>query len=188
MNATPADEAPILTCYVAVGSNVGDRMANIAFACDALEAMYPEVWDVRCSTIYETRPLGPSTGMFLNAVFRFQTQLVPGDMLVALLSIETRAGRGRTERWGPRTLDLDLLLAIPQGSMRSLQASDTRLELPHPRMLERDFVLCPLEELLEPQVLLHELPLSNWIERLLTRTVIRQYSSECARRTAPESR
>jgi 2-amino-4-hydroxy-6-hydroxymethyldihydropteridine diphosphokinase len=131
-----------LDAYVALGSNLGDRRAFLEGALAALD----ETRSVRvlaCSRFYETEPLGPPPqGPYLNAVARLETELAPRALLGLLLELEERAGRERGAiRNAPRTLDLDLLL---HGS--SCLAEDG-LELPHPRMHERAFVLEPLCEI-----------------------------------------
>ncbi len=98
---------------------------------------------VRHSRLYRTPPWGPVTGQpdYANAVAEVETELAPGALLSALQAMETAHGRVRRARWGPRTLDLDLLL------YDELTMSTTELTLPHPRLSERAFVLVPLAEL-----------------------------------------
>jgi 2-amino-4-hydroxy-6-hydroxymethyldihydropteridine diphosphokinase len=123
--------------YIGLGSNLGDREANLRQALEHL-AQTPETSVVRASSLYDTEPIGlQDQPHFLNAVAQVDTQLSPRQLLWNLMLIERRLGRVRTQRWGPRTLDLDLLL----------------YELPHPEMTKRSFVLVPLVEL-EP-LLLH---------------------------------
>jgi 2-amino-4-hydroxy-6-hydroxymethyldihydropteridine diphosphokinase len=128
--------------YVALGSNLGDRRAFLEGALAALD----ESGGVRvlaCSRFYETEPVGPPPqGPYLNAVARLETELAPAALLSLLLELEARAGRERgAVRNAPRTLDLDLLL-----HGRTCVEEDG-LELPHPRMHERAFVLEPLCEI-----------------------------------------
>ncbi len=133
--------------YVALGSNLGDRHAHLAAALDALAAL-PGTRLLATSPIYETAPLGPPGQQdYLNAVARLATELSPLDLLDALLAIERTRGRVRAERWGPRTLDLDLLLH------GDATLHDPRLTLPHPAMLTRAFVLAPLHDLAPDLVL-----------------------------------
>ncbi|UCE86557.1 MAG: 2-amino-4-hydroxy-6-hydroxymethyldihydropteridine diphosphokinase [Deltaproteobacteria bacterium] len=135
--------------YVALGSNLGDRARHLARAVRALREI-PEVCGVEVSALYETDPIGPPPqGAYLNAVARLATRLAPHALLAHLLRIESRAGRVRgPERNLPRTLDLDLLLY----GQRTLRTPE--LEVPHPRLHERGFVLEPLcdlaPELLHP--------------------------------------
>ena len=140
--------APVVA-WVALGSNVGDRAAHLAYALDAIVRV-PGVQRVRRSSIHETDPVGPpGQGPYLNAVAEIETTLAPRVLLAALLAIERERGRDRTQevRFGPRTLDLDLLAwgdAVPGGPA----AIDVPgLTVPHPRMHARAFVLEPLAEL-----------------------------------------
>ena len=131
-----------MRAYVALGSNLGDSQQQLANAIDALAAL-PGTRLLARSHIYRTPPWGVHDQPdFLNAVVVLETPLLPHDLLDALLEIERVAGRERNgERWGPRTLDLDLLHVA--GKM----VNDERLTLPHPHISERAFVLLPLDEL-----------------------------------------
>jgi 2-amino-4-hydroxy-6-hydroxymethyldihydropteridine diphosphokinase len=133
---------PQVRAYVALGSNLGDRASHLAAAFEALRAT-PEVAALRASGLYETDPLGPPPqGPYLNAVAELETSLAPRALLERLLAIESAAGRTRGPRRNlPRTLDLDLLL------YGGLRMSEPSLEIPHPRLHERAFVLVPLCEL-----------------------------------------
>ena len=125
---------------VALGSNLGDRAGHLLGAVAAL-ARRPEVQLAGLSRIYETEPVGPAgQGPYLNAVLAVETELGPLELLEVLLAIERAHGRVRRERWGPRTLDLDLLDFGGQVLERP------GLSLPHPRLHERAFVLVPLAE------------------------------------------
>lgn len=134
--------------FVALGSNLGDRRAHIEHALDALRAD-PDVELVAVSRLIETEPVGGPAGQgpFLNGVVELRTTLDPELLLRRLQRLEGLAGRERTVRDGPRTLDLDLLL---HGERRA-QGPD--LVLPHPRMHLRLFVLEPLAELAPDLVL-----------------------------------
>jgi 2-amino-4-hydroxy-6-hydroxymethyldihydropteridine diphosphokinase len=133
---------PVRQAFVGVGSNQGDRCATIRGALDALRAL-AAVPLVEPSSVYETDPVGYlEQPPFLNAVFALETTLTPEALLAALSAIEERYGRTRTIRWGPRTLDLDLLAF--EGEVRETEF----LRLPHPHLLEREFVTVPLTELL----------------------------------------
>ncbi len=123
---------------VGLGSNVGDRLGHLRRAVEALGSL-GEVEAV--SSLYETEPVGgPDQGPFLNAVVILDTALEPPELLAALHRIEADAGRVRDVRWGPRTLDLDLL--VVEGRV----VEDDDLRIPHPRAAERRFVLAPLVE------------------------------------------
>jgi len=127
--------------YIAIGSNLGDRAAHLREARRALEAL-PDTRVAAASAVYETAPVGPvEQGAFYNAVLRIETRLSPHELLDKLLNIEARSGRVRRERWGPRTVDLDILIYDDR------RLKDDALTLPHPRLAERAFVLRPLCDL-----------------------------------------
>lgn len=126
--------------FVALGSNLGDRAAHLQFALDALAEAEP-VEVLAVSRVYETAPVGgPPQDAYLNAVVAIETELDPHELLALAQRIERDAHRVRLERWGPRTLDVDLLL------YDELRLADPDLTLPHPRMWERGFVLAPLRD------------------------------------------
>lgn len=125
-------------CAVGVGSNLGGRLAHLRAAIDGLSAV-SRVEAV--SSVYETDPIGgPDQGPFLNAVALIDTAHTPRGLLRELLVIERGRGRVRGTRWGPRTLDLDLILWDRQ------RISEPGLTVPHPGLLDRRFVLEPLLE------------------------------------------
>lgn len=129
------------TAYVALGANLDDPAATVRAAFAAL-ANLPDSRIVHCSSLYRTAPVGlADQPEFINAVAELETSLAPEALLDALLEIEQRFGRIRTERNGPRTLDLDLLLYDDQC------VDLPRLTLPHPRLHLRAFVLQPLAEI-----------------------------------------
>lgn len=124
-----------LDAVVGLGSNLGDRRATLESAIERLA----ELGEIRArSLLYETDPVGPPQPDFLNAAVRLQTALTPVELLRALLGIERDFGRERREKWGPRTLDLDLLW------IRDQVVDTPELVVPHPRLLERAFALVPL--------------------------------------------
>ncbi|HOA73456.1 MAG TPA: 2-amino-4-hydroxy-6-hydroxymethyldihydropteridine diphosphokinase [Phycisphaerae bacterium] len=135
------------TAFIGIGANLGDRRGQIEAAVARL-AGTPGVADVCVSSLYETEPMGGPAGqpLYLNAAARVETTLEPLELLHALQAIEHELGRVRVERWGPRTIDLDLLLY----SDRSIQTPE--LTVPHPRMQERRFVLEPLAEIAADQL------------------------------------
>lgn len=146
-------------CLIGLGSNVGDRAAVLAQALAGL-AEEPQVRVLAVSRFYPTQPVGGPPGQppFLNAAATLKTRLAPQSVLDLLGRIETRLGRRRLQRWGPRTIDLDLLL------YDQLVLEDPRLMLPHPRMAWRRFVLEPAAEV--ASAMLH--PTTGWtIARLL---------------------
>lgn len=127
--------------YLGLGSNLGDRVAYLQSAVDALDAA-PGVRVVGVSGVYETVPLGgPPQGAFLNAVVAVDTDLAPRALLALCHVVEDAAERVREERWGPRTLDVDVLL------YDDVEVDGGGLTIPHPRMSERGFVLAPLSDL-----------------------------------------
>ena len=130
--------------FVAVGANLGDREATFAAVVRALEAEL-DLLLLGASTVYETDPIGPpGQGAYLNAVLGLRSWLAPLALLHRLQSIEAALGRDRarqSQRWGPRTVDLDLLFY----GDRCIELPD--LTVPHPRVHERAFVLLPLVEL-----------------------------------------
>lgn len=134
---------PVRQALVAAGSNLGDRAATLTRALAALRAT-PGILTVESSPLYETEPIGlVDQPRFLNLVAGLETTFSPEALLEVLQSIEREAGRERRVRWGPRTLDLDLLAF--EGETRE----SPHLQLPHPRMLERAFVMVPLADVLQ---------------------------------------
>lgn len=130
-----------MRAYVGLGSNLGDREGTIGRAV-ALLAEAEGVSVAARSSLRETEPWGPiEQPRYLNGVVALDTTLGPRELLDALLDVERRLGRVRAERWGPRTIDLDLLLY----GERVLD--EDGLTVPHPRLHERRFVLEPLAEL-----------------------------------------
>lgn len=127
-------------CAIALGSNLGDSLAILERAIETL-AQTPAINLQFRSSWYQTAPLGPPQPDYLNGCAVLAVQLAPEQLLDTLLDIEQQFGRVRRERWGPRTLDLDLLL------YDDLILETPRLQLPHPRMAERAFVLVPLAEI-----------------------------------------
>ena len=127
--------------YLALGSNLGDRLAHLQLALDALSDD-PRVDLIAISSVYETDPIGgPIQDDFLNAVVSIDTYASPHEILAIAQGLEVQALRERIEHWGPRTLDVDLLLYGDE------LVSTPDLEVPHPRMWERAFVLAPLSEI-----------------------------------------
>jgi 2-amino-4-hydroxy-6-hydroxymethyldihydropteridine diphosphokinase len=131
----------VTLAYVALGSNLGDPQRQVLDAIADL-ARLPATRLLQRSSLYRTPPWGiTEQPPFVNAAVELDTGLSPHALLDALLDIEQRAGRVRAERNGPRTLDLDLL------HVKGVQLEDEQLTLPHPRMMERAFVLLPLHDL-----------------------------------------
>lgn len=127
--------------YLGLGSNLGDRLAHLQSAVDGLAAT-PGVVVVAASRVYETQPIGgPPQPDYMNAVVAIDTTLSARELLGVAKELEARAGRERLERWGPRTLDVDVLIV---GRDR---IDDPDLVVPHPRIGQRGFVLGPLSDL-----------------------------------------
>lgn len=140
-----ADENPLQTVWLSLGSNLGDRLQNLIRGMGILLTGGLIFED--CSGIYETDPVGfLEQPPFFNLVLKVRTTLPPHEILVLCQQAEKALRRERTLRWGPRTLDVDILLI---GDRR---LSETDLEVPHPRMKERAFVLGPLEDM-DPAIL-----------------------------------
>jgi 2-amino-4-hydroxy-6-hydroxymethyldihydropteridine diphosphokinase len=129
------------TAFVGIGSNLGDREAHLRRAIELLSAE-EGIQVAAVSTIRETEPVGPvEQGRFLNGAVRVETDLSPRELLERLLGIEEQMGRVRRERFGPRTIDLDLLVYGDE------TVDDPGVTVPHPRLQERRFALEPLAEL-----------------------------------------
>jgi 2-amino-4-hydroxy-6-hydroxymethyldihydropteridine diphosphokinase len=126
--------------YLGIGANLGDRAAALQGAVDGLAAGGLEV--VAVSPVYETAPVGgPAQPDYLNAVVEVETAVSPRELLELAQRVENAAERVRLERWGPRTLDVDVLL------VGELTVDEPDLVVPHPRLAERAFVLVPLADL-----------------------------------------
>ena len=127
--------------YIARGSNLGDRAGHLSRARSAIAAL-PESRIIAESSIEETPPIGPvEQGAFLNQMVAVETALSPSDLLRELQMIEHREGRERTMRWGPRTLDLDIVRFERQ------TVDEPALRVPHPELHNRDFWRRELAEL-----------------------------------------
>jgi 2-amino-4-hydroxy-6-hydroxymethyldihydropteridine diphosphokinase len=146
--------------YVGLGSNLGDREQVIADAVSLLD-QHPDIDVLRASALRETEPWGPVVQpLFLNGAVSVETTLTPRALLEALLDVERRLGRVRDERWGPRTIDLDLLL------YGDAVVDEPGLTVPHPRLRERAFALEPLHELDPCLVIPGEGPVSQLLDAL----------------------
>ena len=130
------------TVYLGLGSNLDDRRRNLEAALDALRA-HPQIAVTAVSSFLETDPVGgpPGQGRFLNAAAKIETDLSPEALLEELKRVERALGRKPGPRWGPREIDLDILLCGEE-----ILETGT-LVIPHPRMRERRFVLEPLAEI-----------------------------------------
>ena len=133
----------LVVAYLGLGSNIGERERLLAEAVERLSD-HPSVEVTAVSPLYETEPVGVTDQpAFLNIACRILTTLDPESLLAAALDIERELGRVRTIRWGPRTIDIDLLLY----DNRDIRTP--ALTVPHPRLMERAFVLVPLLDVIE---------------------------------------
>jgi 2-amino-4-hydroxy-6-hydroxymethyldihydropteridine diphosphokinase len=140
MNSTNQQTA---LAYISLGSNIGDREHLLQEAITLLHQP-PFIDVVSCSSIYDTEPVGYlDQSSFLNMVIAVSTTGSPHELFTAMMAVEKDLGRTRDIRWGPRTIDLDLLL------YGNVELKTSELTIPHPRMHERCFVLIPLAELIE---------------------------------------
>jgi len=130
-----------VTAYIGLGSNIGEREKNLNTAIDMLNET-PGIEVLQVSSYINTAPVGYTQQPdFLNAVAEIKTKLQPDELLKICMDIESKLKRKRIIRWGPRTIDLDILLYGEQ------IINDENLVIPHPRMHEREFVLRPLAEI-----------------------------------------
>ena len=147
--------------YIALGSNMDSPHSQLDSALEAI-VQHPELQLIGVSSRYQTPPIGPQQPDFINAAAQLSTDLSPLDLLDALQAIEQQQNRVRSIHWGPRTLDLDILL-YSNVAGDSLVIESERLTIPHPRMAERAFVLVPLADL-NPQL---ALPSGETVAQLL---------------------
>lgn len=151
--------------YLGLGSNLGDRMANLMAARQGV-AVFPQTSLLRNAPVYETRPVGGPAGQspFFNSVSLVETTLTPFDLLAETQKLERRLGRRReaeTVRWGPRVIDIDILL------WDDVVMDYGDLVLPHPRLASRAFALLPLADL-DPDLLhpMLDLTVRELLERI----------------------
>ena len=155
------------TAYVALGANIGDPTATVLAAFAAL-ANLADSRVVHTSSLYRTAPVGlKNQPDFINAVAMLETGLAPEELLDALLDLETRFGRVRRDRNGPRTLDLDLLL------YDDIELDLPRLTLPHPRLHLRAFVLHPLAEIAPGLVIPGRGSVAAWLPAVANQGIVR---------------
>ena len=129
-----------VTAYIALGANLGDAVATVRHAIEAIGRL-DHTHLLRCSSLYRSAPIDSSGPDYINAVIEISTASSAPDLLLQLQHIERRAGRERPYRNAPRTLDLDILL------FGSAHISSAALTVPHPRMNQRAFVLLPLAQI-----------------------------------------
>lgn len=130
-----------MTAYLGLGANVGDPQKSLSQALREL-AKHPKIQLIQASSLYRTAPVGVlDQPDFLNAVVQIETALDPDALMTAMLGVEKKLGRVRTKRWGPRVIDIDVLL------YGARQIETPLITAPHPRMHERAFVMTPLAEI-----------------------------------------
>ncbi len=136
-----------------MGSNLGDSLGYLEKSLEQLQQT-PQIQVISHSKWYKTKAVGPPQPDYLNGCAILQVQLTPHELLKRLLEIEQQFGRSRDEYWGPRTLDLDLLL------YGNIILNSSTLQIPHPRLSQRAFVLVPLAEIVP-----------DWIEPISGKTI-----------------
>ncbi|RSK25512.1 2-amino-4-hydroxy-6-hydroxymethyldihydropteridine diphosphokinase [Bacillus sp. HMF5848] len=154
--------------YIALGSNLGDRFSFLKMAINLIGA-HPSIDVIRTSSVYETDPVGlEEQDAFLNMVIKVKTKLNAFDLLAFIQKVEEENGRERIVKWGPRTLDLDILL------YNNENMESEHLTIPHPRMHERAFVLTPLQEI-DESILIpgRTAPLSHYINQSIDKEGVR---------------
>ena len=150
---------PTQLAYIGLGSNLASPIDQISQALNEL-ATLPLSQLVASSSLYASRPVGPQDQPdFINAVVALETRLSPLALLDQLQALEQHHRRQRQRHWGPRTLDLDLLLYADD------YIDTSRLRVPHPQMTARAFVLAPLAEI-APSLVLHQQPVVAWLKRI----------------------
>ncbi len=140
-------------CAIALGSNMGNSLEILEAALETLSQTSGIILQSK-SSWYQTKAIGPPQPNYLNGCALLRVKIIPQLLLKTLLDIEDQFGRVRQERWGPRTLDLDLLL------YENLILHTPTLQIPHPRMSDRSFVLVPLAEIAP-----------DWVEPVSGRTI-----------------
>lgn len=150
------------TAYVGMGANLGDRLATLRAAATTI-AGWPDTSVTAASSVIETRPIGPTRFPFLNAVIKLSTKWSGERLLEQCLGLEAAHGRVRARDWAPRELDLDVLCMTRDGQL--IEVSTPTLELPHPRITGRDFVLLGLAEL-APDLRLRGSTSQEWLAAL----------------------
>jgi 2-amino-4-hydroxy-6-hydroxymethyldihydropteridine diphosphokinase len=152
-------EKEMSKAYLGLGGNIGDKKANIDGAIELLR-QNKGIEVGKISSYYETEPVGyEDQEWFMNVVIEVETELSPYELLEACQEIENELKRVRLIRWGPRTIDVDILL------YEDFNSKDEKLTVPHPRMTERAFVLVPLYEI-NKELDINEKNISEWVELL----------------------
>lgn len=156
----------MIHAYIGLGSNLENPVAQLGRAIDALKK-HDDLKNLRVSSIYGSKPVGPQDQPdYINAVATFETNLPPIILLDLLQSIEQSQRRVRERHWGPRTLDLDLLLYGQETILLP------RLTVPHPFMLERGFVIKPLSDLAPDMLLANGKTVTEQLQQLDTNDLV----------------
>lgn len=156
----------MIQAYIGLGSNLENPIAQLDRAIATLKK-HDSLQAFRVSSIYGSKPVGPQDQPdYINAVATFETELSPIALLDLLQSIEQAQRRVRERHWGPRTLDLDLLL------YGSEEIQVPRLTVPHPYMLERGFVICPLNDLAPDRLLANGKTVAEQLHQLNTNDLV----------------
>ena len=147
--------------YLGLGTNLGEREENLRRAVKLLKS-FPELEVIKVSSIYETEPWGyEEQNDFLNLCLELETTLSAQQLLEKCQAVEDKMGRKREKRWGPRLIDVDILL------YDDLELETSDLIVPHPRMQERAFVLIPLQEL-KPDLMVQGNTIADCLEKIST--------------------
>ena len=163
----------LATVYVSLGSNLGDRFQHLRKAIKRMEEVN-RISIKKVSSVYESEPVGyKNQRWFLNLVLEIQTSFDPFPLLEHLLAIEDKMGREREEKWGPRNIDLDLLL------YDNRIVNSDRLSIPHPQMHQRRFALIPLAQI-APQLIhpLQKKSIEELLESCEDKSTVRLYSEK----------
>ncbi len=162
------------TAYIGLGSNQDNPKQQIYAALDNLQQL-PQSRLSQCSSLYKSSPMGPQDQAdFINMVVAVETQLTPNELLTQLQGIEAKQGRIRQQHWGPRSIDLDILL------YGELSAQTETLTIPHAGLTERDFVVVPLAEITPHLILPDGTAIQELVEQLVDASG-KTYLLECIR-------
>jgi len=162
--------------FVALGSNIEQPLVQLTQACDALRN-HPKLSFIRCSPWYASKAIGPEQPDYINGVVEIDTELSGEHLLDVLQSIENHQGRERTLHWGPRTLDLDILLYGQQN------IHTARLTVPHPQMPYRNFVLRPLLDIAPQQTLPNGTSIASLLAKVGSRDLKQLANTEASANT-----
>jgi 2-amino-4-hydroxy-6-hydroxymethyldihydropteridine diphosphokinase len=158
-SASDISQEPWLSVYIGLGGNIGEVVASMAQALHVLDK-HPSIRVLERSNLYTTPPWGDlDQDDFINACAKLETRLPPEGLLVELKKAEKHLKRKRTRRWGPRTIDLDILF------FEGVEMKTETLEIPHPRMTERGFVLMPLNDL-APGLTIKGRSVNQWLKKI----------------------